>query len=197
MNEVIYKITVDGKSTREYRIYRDILTRANDPKYHEKKPSYIGTTISDRWLDFQTFASDINNMIGFNEVDENGRVFSIDKDLLSKGGKVYSKETCCFVPYKINSFLANVQTKKNGLPPGVSYIKRDNIYRASIHIDGKSQNLGQSKETQKAYEIYCQARNERARELAEIYKNQIDPKAYRVLKEYSEVWFDVLRVPSV
>ncbi|MBU3102574.1 hypothetical protein [Clostridium gasigenes] len=110
--ERTYKITIDGKKTREYKLHRDILTRANDPKFHKLKPSYIGTTVCNIWLDFQTFASDINSIIGYNEV-------------------------------------------------------------------------------------YCKARNERARELAKRYKEQIDIGVYKALIEYDEVWFDVLRSHSV
>lgn len=46
--------------------------------------------------------------------------FEIDKDLLSnKNKKLYSPETCVFLPREINRFLCKTTNKKSQLPLGV------------------------------------------------------------------------------
>lgn len=41
--------------------------------------------------------------------------YALDKDILIKGNKVYSPETCCFVPYEINTLVTNRKNGRNGI----------------------------------------------------------------------------------
>ena len=54
----------------------------------------------------------------------------LDKDILCKGNKVYSSETCVFVPARINSIILNSQNRRGDLPVGVNYNKKTGKYRA-------------------------------------------------------------------
>jgi len=87
------------KRTEVYRKWLKITYRCYCPtdtsyKWYGGK----GVTVSEEWLNFQNFAK---------WYEDNYREgFEIDKDLLSKDSKLYSKDTCVFIPRSINSFLA-------------------------------------------------------------------------------------------
>lgn len=90
-------------SISHYKIYttwKRILERCYNKKFQEKHPTYKDATVCEDWYNFQNFAE---------WMDENWKPhmegWHLDKDILLKGNKVYSPETCAFVPAKINSLL--------------------------------------------------------------------------------------------
>ncbi len=63
----------------------------------------------------------------------NGEHLQIDKDLFGKDQRLYSPETCCFLPASINSVLR--RKRRDGievLPVGVS-ITDNGRYKATVH----------------------------------------------------------------
>ena len=62
----------------------------------KKEPSYIGCKVCEEWLNFQNFARWIYD--NKYECDD----LELDKDLLIKGNKIYSPNTCCLLPHEIN-----------------------------------------------------------------------------------------------
>lgn len=148
--------------------------------------TYIGSYCCSKWNSYDNFYSDIICMKGYNEKDDKGQFFEFDKDLLSVGGKVYSKETCCFLPKEVNQFLSNIYRKNTYIPTGVTYNKKDKKYQSQISIDGKRIYLGQYDNVKEARIEYCKARNTRAKALADRYKEQLDIRAYLALFNYEE-----------
>ena len=65
--------------------------------------SYLDCTVSSKFRRLSDFSRWCENQIGFKDVDDKGRKYQLDKDILSKGNKIYSPETSCFVPQEINS----------------------------------------------------------------------------------------------
>ena len=67
-----------------------------------------------------------------------GETMHLDKDILHKKTYQYSPENCVFVPQTINSiFEKSDKTKcknRNDLPPGVLWIKPDNIYASTCRV---------------------------------------------------------------
>ena len=47
--------------------------------------------------------------------------YNLDKDILVKGNRKYSPETCCIVPNRVNLQFRRNRKHNNGLPIGVSY----------------------------------------------------------------------------
>lgn len=114
-------------------VWRDMLSRCYGNKNEELSPTYVGVSVCDEWLCFQKFCKwmDGNYIKGW----------CLDKDLLSKDSKIYSPETCVFVPKYVNNFLTNKQKNNKSGYPGVSLVK-SNRYIAKINDgDGNYKHL--------------------------------------------------------
>ena len=57
----------------------------------------------------------------------------LDKDILVKGNRVYSPDTCCFIPMAINVLFSPGRKKKNNLPQGVT-LTANGKYKVEICI---------------------------------------------------------------
>ena len=98
-------IDIDGASigktmTKEYRLWNGMINRCYNEKSLMKYPSYAKCSVDERWKYLSAFKEWCNNQIGF---EQEG--WTLDKDILIKGNKVYSPETCCFVPAEINTLI--------------------------------------------------------------------------------------------
>lgn len=98
--------------TNAYVVWCDMLRRCYSEKYHKKKPTYKGCSVCDEWLLFSNF----KRWFDENYIDG----YCLDKDIIVKGNKVYSPDTCCFVPKCINSLLTNRKMHRGLEPIGVS-----------------------------------------------------------------------------
>ena len=114
------KCNVDGVKTKEYGVWRKMLQRCYCPLYIEKRPTYADCYVSDEFKKLEVFRLWCLNQPNFNEVDDRGRSFELDKDILVKGNKVYSPETCCFVPSEVNLLFSKTGKLRGSLPIGVS-----------------------------------------------------------------------------
>ena len=101
---VKYPPSINGRNTKEYDLWYSMLRRCYSDKSKKKYPTYEGCEVSDNFKSYEYFYDWCHKQIGFgNEGDENP--FHLDKDLLSKGNKVYSESTCVFIPKDINLLL--------------------------------------------------------------------------------------------
>lgn len=62
-----------------------------------------GVYVSDEWLDFNTFETEVKTIPNYIDKQNNPRKYQLDKDLL--GGKCYSKENCVWLNAESNSRL--------------------------------------------------------------------------------------------
>ena len=172
----------DGNDKLSYRRWRNMLDRCYNPKDKQYK-IYGGNGVTDskEWQCYENF--EIWWDEHYYEL-ENERV-ELDKDILIEGNKVYSPETCMFVPQKINSFFSKGTRRDNNseLPMGV--IKYKSKYKACIVIDGKNNYMGIYDTIKEAEQSYKKAVKERTKKLAEIYKDKIPQKLYDRLIEIS------------
>jgi len=114
--------TIDGKQPIHpaYRSWKDMLGRAYCPKVLARNPAYEGVTVCDEWLTFSNFYRWWQAMYvpGWQP----------DKDLRVPGNKVYSPETCAYIPHSLNSALNDSGRSRTDLPQGVA--RNGNGYRA-------------------------------------------------------------------
>lgn len=171
-NKIIHKNTIEHKA---YSVWYSMIRRCYSYIYQKNKPTYEGCTVCDEWLYFSNFKKwfDENYIEGF----------QLDKDIIIRGNKVYSPETCCFVPKEINIIFQNKSKRIYDLPIGV-YKTRYNKYRASLHINGKPVVIGNFNSPEEAFEAYKQEKEKYIKELANKWKDKIDIKVYNSLINY-------------
>lgn len=97
---------------KEYYQWERMFERCYNNKYHQKFPTYKGCKVSSEWHHYQVFKSDLPNLCNYRECMSNNISdrLVIDKDILSYGAKIYSKETCCIVPEPVNIFITNIKS---------------------------------------------------------------------------------------
>lgn len=180
LGEGKYKVSENGKRTKYYDVWLSMLTRAYDSKYHDKEPTYIECTVHDSWLNFQTFGEWVDK----NYYEIKGQRMELDKDILCKGNKIYSPNTCVFVPQRINSLFTKRDNCRGDLPIGVVYNKSKGKYMACCNMNGKQKTLGYYKNPVEAFQVYKNFKEKHIKEVAEEYKNVIPQKLYDAMMNY-------------
>ena len=174
----------NGKGLDSYNCWRKMLERCYSSKYQEKHPTYIGCCVSDDWIYYSNFKEWYDE----NYYEINNKTSQLDKDILIKGNKVYSPDTCVFVPKFINTLFTKSQKTRGELPIGVHYDKTSKKYRARLNIfkDGKStlKHLGSFNTVNEAFEAYKQAKEDYIKEVADEYKDKIPAKLYEAMYSY-------------
>ena len=159
---------------KSYQHWRGMLTRCYG----------VGTNISaykdcyvcDEWLVFSNFNS------WFNEHYVEG--WHLDKDILVKGNKVYSPNTCCFVPKEINSMFSRKNKGKNGLPNGVHLNDSKKKFISLISVGGKQKHLGTFESIEEAFNTYKQAKEAWIQRVANKYQDKLHPKVFNAMMNY-------------
>src|SRR5699024_743676 len=110
--------------------------------------------------------------------------WDMDKDILNRRARTYSRETVVFVPKEINYFVLSSGAIRGSLPMGVCFDKRTGKYTASIKIAGVRKNLGRFQTIEGAALAYKIEKESRAKVLAEKWKGEIDVRVYERLRNY-------------
>jgi hypothetical protein len=184
VNDVEGTIYLDnGKIKPCYRKWCGMLERCYSAKWHAKKPSYKDCLVSIDWVRFSSFKA------WFDE--HNNPDYVLDKDILIKGNKIYSKETCVFVPEFINSLFIKRQGDRGELPIGVTFHQREEKYIARISAKNVRIQVGRFDCPQKAFFAYKDAKEKYIKDVAaEYYAGRlIDKRVFDALCRY-EVGLD-------
>ena len=167
-----------------YNCWQNMLRRCYSAKCQEKHPTYIGCSVCDEWLYYSNFKKWYNE----NYYEIENKTSQLDKDVLIKNNKVYSPDTCVFVPNFINNLFTKSQKIRGELPIGVCYKKANKKYvaRLSVFKDGKKtrKHLGCFDTADEAFEVYKQAKEEYIKEVADEYKDKIPAKLYEAMYAY-------------
>ena len=172
------------KDKRAVNLWRRMLNRVFNSIYHDSRPSYKDVTVCEEWLNFQNFAEWCYSQKFFNAKDDKGKPYQLDKDILYKGNKIYSPETCCFVPQYINTVLNSCGKARGEYPIGVAYFKKVDKFISGFFIKGTRKHLGYYNTVEEAFQAYKEAKEDYLSLIAESYKNDIDHKLYTALLEY-------------
>ena len=174
-----------GKSdSRAFSLWRSVLERTCCLSFKERRPTYKNTSVCEEWLNFQNFAKWCYGQKLLNAKDDKGSYYQLDKDLILKGNKVYSPETCCFVPPEINGLVVRT-SKRNNLPLGVHFCKRQNLYVSQMSVGNSMKHLGYFDCPDKAHETYLLAKKDHMRFIADNWRGKIDPRVYEALIDWT------------
>lgn len=191
LTPTVYRVGVLGKgfmknetSTQSYIKWSNMLQRCYCEKYKAKMMFYKDCTTSENFKYYPYFKEWCNKQVGFNAMDDKGNIFTLDKDILFKGNKLYSEYTCCFVPTEINSLLTKSDKIRGEHPIGVYYHNRDKKYIAKCKTSNKTVHLGAYFTSTEAFIAYKQAKEDYIKEVANKWKDQIDPRVYEALMKY-------------
>ena len=179
------QVRVDGKHTKEYRLWNNMLKRCYSVGCQKVRPTYIDCSVSENFRYLEYFKEWCNNQIGFNSVDEKGKPFALDKDILVKGNRVYNEDVCVFVPQEVNLLFTKRDKSRGEYPIGVSFHKSRGMLTATLN----NKYLGYFNTAEQAFQVYKTAKEAYIKEVANKWKDKIDPKVYEALMNY-EVHID-------
>lgn len=172
MGEGKYKAWGKGKLTKQYNVWFGMLSRCYGGR--DSCYTYRGVEVCKEWCNFQVFAAwfDENYIDGW----------ALDKDIICSECKIYSPETCCFVPQEINNMFTSRSKTKRNLPIGVYYLR--GRYQVSTPTNDKTTYIGFYKTVDEAINVHKKAKEKYMKEVAEIWKSKIDPRVYEALYNY-------------
>ena len=175
-----YPSKVNGRNTKEYDLWKSMLRRCYSDNSKKKRPTYEGCECSENFKSYEYFYEWCNKQIGFNNKD-----WQLDKDLLIKGNKVYSENSCVFIPSEINSLLVKREASRGKHLIGVYWDKTNKAFRAQVSMNkGKQEHLGCFNTEIEAFNAYKKAKESFVKEQANKWKYQIDIRAYNALMTY-------------
>lgn len=170
---------MDGRRTGAYRTWFNMLIRCYCPEVQKKHPTYIGCTISRDWQDFQDFAAWYYNQ-PYSDLG-----YELDKDLLIPNNKIYSPDTCCFVPSELNSLLTDGAAARGAQPQGVYFFKSRLKYRSQMNKNGKLVCLGCFNCPNEAHQAYKTAKEAYVKEKALEWQDRIADDVFQALMNWA------------
>lgn len=171
-----YNIREEGKALKVYILWKGMLERCYSKRYQSLYPTYIGCSVDEQWHNFQIFAQ------WFYDNYEEG--FELDKDILIKGNKIYSSETCCFVPQEINYLFTKNNQNRGDLPIGVC--RRGSRFISQMSKNKKKIRLGSFKTKEEAFQAYKEAKEDFIKVMAFMYfmREEISVDVYKAMNKY-------------
>ncbi len=162
-----------------YNKWIGMLSRCYDLKSLQREPAYIGCSVCEEWHNFQKFAEWYEQNIYSNRDD-----IMLDKDILVKGNKIYSPSTCILVPADVNKLFVSRKNHRGLWPIGVYETENHHFVASLGNKYGFKKYLGCFLSSTDAFYAYKAAKEQLIRYVANLYKNEISPQAYKSLMNY-------------
>ena len=171
----------NGKLFNSYHSWKSMLERCYSSKYHEKFPTYKGCTVCADWLFYSNFKKwyEQNNRKGYH----------LDKDILVYGNKIYSPETCRYVPEPLNLLLTDRRRKRGDYPKGVSFKESKNTYQAQCSVPPI---LNKDNKSSSKY-LGCYSTPDDAAEAYNIFKADIIRRSGQAYYDNGCIGIDLMR----
>lgn len=161
-----YECSINSKITREYNAWHHMLQRCNSKKFKEKNITYKDCCISEEFLNFQLYAKFYNE----NKWTDSLNLIP-DKDIKTKGNKIYSRDTILLVDARINSLFTQRKNGRGKYPIGV--VKKGNKFHSRMSDgNGNMTFLGAYNTEVEAFYAYKKAKEEFIKQIADYYKSK-------------------------
>lgn len=181
-------VTIDGKATKEYVSWSSMITRCftksfvNGENYYYK---YEDVEICNEWLCYEKYYEWLHSQENFDKwiLMDKG---AVDKDIIVKGNKIYSPETCCLVPNYINALFLKSDRTRGKYPIGVTYKTRDNVFEVQCRLNGKETYLGRRSTPEQGFLLYKEYKESYIKQVAqeEYDKGNITKRCYDAMINY-------------
>jgi len=144
MNDFHDRVLIDGRAIRSYDTWHSMLRRCYAKSDLSRRPTYTVCSVADSWLSFSTFEK------WYTENYVEG--YQLDKDILIQGNKVYSPDTCVFVPQALNGLLEDSRGSRGVHPIGVA--RCGTGFQATIRLNSRNVYLGRGATPQLAHKLW-------------------------------------------
>ena len=176
-----HKVCENGKDTHIYKVWIGMLKRC----YDENANRYdlyggSGATVCEEWHNFQNFAEWYEE----NYYQVGNERMEIDKDILIKGNKIYSPQTCIIVPRTINSLFIKSNSIRGDYPIGVSKGRTEGKFAVRCNYRGREKGLGEYFTIKEAFNVYKYFKENYIKEVADEYKPYIPKELYDAMYRY-------------
>ena len=179
----------DSIPEKEYVAWVDVLKRCFSESFKKKNPTYKDVTCCEEWLLYENFYEWLHSQDNFDKW-YNNKQWNVDKDILVKGNKLYSPETCCLVSNNVNCLFVKCVATRGDLPIGVRYNKVNKKFNVKIskHRNGKavSEHIGVYDTSEEAFYAYKEAKESYIKQVAqeEYSLDNITKKCYDAMMSY-------------
>lgn len=181
MGQGNYKGRNGGGKSKSYITWINMLRRCYDEKSKMKNPTYKECYVCEEWHNYQNFAKWYEE--NYYEVD--GEKMTLEKDLLIRGNKIYSPETCIIAPNKINCLIIGCNSARGDYPKGVNFHKASGKYVAQCSVDDcKRKHLGLFNTPEEAFLSYKEFKEQYIKQVAEEYRDKIPTKLYEAMMKW-------------
>lgn len=169
-------IKINGKTKKAYSVWAGMIHRC----YDLKNKAYLECLVCDEWHNF----SDFEKWFDQNYYELGDEEVELDKDILVKGNKIYSPETCIFVPKRINSLFVK-SNDDNNKSLGIVWKDKINKYEVRCNIGKHGRKyLGVHSTKEEAFSVYKKFKENYVKQIAEEYKERIPERLYEALYKW-------------
>lgn len=174
----VHKSRIKGKSTKSYQAWCNMLERCYSASYHKRCPTYKECYVHPDWHNFQVFAE------WFHKNYQEGH--QLDKDILNRGNKEYSSNTCGFVPSYINNMFKSSSKTRGGCCIGVKSVRTKDGGRfiATLQSGDSRRHLGTFNTEIEAFKAFKTARESYIKRMANKYKAELTEPYYLAMLNY-------------
>lgn len=133
------------KKYKSYACWENMLWRVYGDHRLSNRYKGLGVKVCDEWHNFQVFCE-------WYLEHNKGEGFTLEKDILSHGNKVYCPEYCRFVPQELNKFFTAMNKCRGKYPVGVHFSRGKFI--ASLNYKGKDETRLSYDTPEEAFQCY-------------------------------------------
>lgn len=171
----------------EYIVWAHMLRRCyiDDEHRNKRDSTYKDCVVCEEWKRYSNFYKWIHSQENYKKW-ENGN-FSIDKDIIKKGNKLYCPEYCCLVPCYINNIFTKHTAQRGKYPIGVAINEYGTFTVALRDYDtNKYIHYGNFKTPEEAFYFYKKKKEEYIQKVAqeEFSQGNIIKRCYDAMMNY-------------
>lgn len=169
--DVCFQISIKRQVVWQYQMWHSMIRRGCSSKKKMQCQTYKDVTVCAEWLSFGNFLEWVNKEVGYKGKPDG---MSLDKDIILRGNRIYSPETCSFVPQSINMVVISGES-------GFTLHKPSGKYTASYSCNGKHTYIGFYATQDEAFQAYKTAKESRVKSMALQYKDVLRPDVFDAL----------------